>query len=237
MTRLKLVLLALVLALAGLGVTSGPAVAESGDSGDNGCTTSNWSGGLEQGSWSRTYNAGCNNNVIGKVVIQWNNYTGSGGDHHVSGEAWVTADSLVGGKCLSVVFDWYNPLDSNGHADAQEARNCRVGTTYHSVNMPQDLNTQSWTGSRIWRIRRMQIATVDASTLAVTRKACPTAFGAPPDSYSDADCTGWRSNGAAPWSTTAAKIYRKWTDGSTNQNDPKYPSGGYDAQAVLASAF
>jgi hypothetical protein len=154
----------------------------------------------------------------------------------MSWESWVTADSLAGGVCISVALDWYNP--DGGHSDAQETRNCRVGTTYHSVNMPQDLNTQNWTGSHVWHVNRLQIATVDPDTLAVSRKACPSgsgrpATGATPD---NGHCSDWRNNGAAPWGTTAAKIYRKGRDGTMDQNLPKYPAD-YDIQAQMATAF
>ncbi|MGC4112514.1 MAG: hypothetical protein QM747_19245 [Nocardioides sp.] len=219
--RILAVLAALILAL-GL---AAPAQAEVGNSGDNTCTTSNFhgsnfiAGNPTQGSWSRTYNANCNNYTVGSIEISWSNYI-CGLDHCIKWNADISAGAIAGNACIYVTLDWRPP--NGGHSDSQTVRNCSEYTDYTPGNLPQIIHTGN-KGSPDWAVWRLQIGTYDPDTGDVTHVVCPSSSDAPSETFTTTGCTGYQSTGAPSWSSKSAKIYRKGNAGVEDNNLPKYP--------------
>jgi hypothetical protein len=231
MQKLKLGLVTLLTALALCLGFAGPAAADPGTSGDELCTSGTFTGGVNDGSWSRNYNPGCNNNTIATVSVEWHNYVGSGGDHHITWKATLSTNQIGGSKCVEIALDFANP--TGAHEDAQFLRNCKENSSISldNLNGTQDINVFQAGFNVNWPMNRVQLGTYnpnncDATTCEVSNVVCPSANGAPPGTIGDTGCSQWLNlnGGAAQWDSRGAKIYRRTNAGTAQQNIPYWPA-------------
>lgn len=223
-----------------LGAAIGPAAADPGTSGDDACTTGTYTGGVNDGTWTRNYNPNCDNDTKATVSVEWHNYVAPNGHHHLTWQAGLTTDQISGSKCVQIALDFTNP--TGDHEDAQFLRNCRENSTVSLDNMngTQNIDVYQPFYNVNWSLNRLQLGTYnpnncDSSTCAVSDVVCPGANGAPPFN-GGLSCGQWLSanGGASIWNSVVAKIYRKTNAGNNQQNDPTWPSN-YDIDNLVSS--
>jgi hypothetical protein len=209
-----------------------PAFAEVGNSGDNGCTTTNYSGTALSGDWTRSYNPNCANNTKATIGIHWYNYIDGGGDRHIVYYGSIGAQQINGSKCVEVALDWDNP--TGAHSDVQFIRNCFENSTRSVSTVDINVGPQRLLVGQPWPVRRLQIGVYDPADGSVSNKVCPSSGSAPVDTNTDAECsgpTGWFHNPAAAFGDKSAKIWRRTNTGGDDQNTPLWP-GAYDLNAL-----
>jgi hypothetical protein len=230
----KRILAVLAVVSLALGMAA-PAHAETGNSGDNGCTTSNYSGNTTNGSWTRSYNANCANATVGSIEISWHNYD-SIGTHYIKWTASISTGAISGNDCLYVALDW-KPA-AGGHSDSQTVRNCKENSVYAPAALPEVLPV-GLTVTGDWLVKRLQIGIYDPDTANVYSVVCPNGSNTPLDTNSLGDpsdrtgCLGWQQPTAPTWNSKAAKIYRRANDGTDSNNDPTYPNN-YDRGDLIS---